>query len=163
VFPDKYSEYMLDITPRVAFLDRHFSELLTKNISLLKFITNYDNISTNCHIIFDVHMRDCNGSSRFFEIISTHFHFNYQFLNNIDETIVDCTNREYNLALGCLPINGVDSLIRLERDLNHFKYTICPMNVTANNTYFILVQDKCLSKFSPNCEIQTFQTFNNYR
>ena len=44
----------------------------------------------------------------------------------IDEMTFDCINRKYNQTYGCLPAFRTNLRIRFEKDLKHFKYTVCP-------------------------------------
>ena len=82
--------------------------------------------------------------------------------DEINEINLDCINRELNETFGCLPIVGVYTRIRLERDLNHFKYTICSKSIANRhkpNSQPIHIE--CFQK--PFCETQMFDVFNNHR
>ena len=81
-----------------------------------------------------------------------------------DDLSIDCINRETNETFGCLPVIGVYSWIRLERDLNHFQYTFCPKNI-GNNSHFIIysIFIRCFYKNIYSCETHNFNVFNNHR
>ena len=79
-----------------------------------------------------------------------------------DEITMDCIQRETNETFGCLPVIGVDSWIRTERDLNHF--SICPKNI-GNNNYSIIesIVNRCFDKVVYSCETHIFSAFDNHR
>ena len=87
--------------------------------------------------------------------------------NMKDELIMDCINYELNKTFGCLPAFKTEFIIRLERDLNHFKYTICPINESIFHSFKTKkeMQKQCLRslKLKPFCETQIFNIFNNHR
>ena len=80
-----------------------------------------------------------------------------------DQMIIDCFNYETNQTYSCLPIHKTWSLIRWERDLNYFKYTICPMNTTINYDLFYKIIYSCIGKYPVLCEKDIFSVHNNYR
>ena len=87
------------------------------------------------------------------------------FNDNIsDHLVMDCINYETNLTINCLPINGINYWIRVDRDLKHFGYKLCPINDTIDRQLIDEIIFKCLSKIfksRDNCETQVFSIFNN--
>ena len=81
-----------------------------------------------------------------------------------DHKVFDCINYETNLTINCLPINGVNYWIRVDRDINDFGYKLCPMNETVNQTLIDNIIYKCISriyKSEDNCETQDFNVYAN--
>ena len=66
-----------------------------------------------------------------------------------------------NQTFGCLPAIDVFSWIRTERDLNHFKYTVCPKFDV--NLQFINDISFCAKINEHLCEKLLFKVFNNHR
>ena len=73
-----------------------------------------------------------------------------------DEMIIDCINLEINRTYNCLPIFNSDALIRLERDLDHFGYTICPFNMRINFTITKHIIFECVWMDPDWCEKNIF-------
>ena len=87
--------------------------------------------------------------------------------NMQDMLFADCIHYELNKTFGCLPAFKTELHIRLERDLSHFQYTICPIN--ESKIYLNKMIEKTVKmceislKLKPFCEKQIFNVFNNHR
>ena len=53
-----------------------------------------------------------------------------------DRSIIDCYNNEMNQTFSCSPVMQSFLMIQWERDLNYFKYNICPINVTNDRFFY---------------------------
>ena len=247
-FRESYPEYYdkVNLAKYLETDDDYLLELLIKNISELKYMTNFDDLKINCKFEYESNHVDCPKPLEYIQTFrGQEMYINYQFihgslnrsirprsvslelsgyflinsmylqLNSLsilgfngktfsekfiypwqtntytinsvvtrkisnykhscidnnkkqysdnlnDEITMDCIQRETNETFGCLPVIGVNSWIRTERDLNHF--SICPKNI-GNNNYSIIesIINRCFNKIVYSCETHIFSAFNNHR
>ena len=77
-----------------------------------------------------------------------------------DECIIDCTNHRLNQTFGCLPvINAYDTRIRLERDLNYFRFEFCRKEIDLNKISNLY--KTCFNRCPSQCNIPLFNV-NHY-
>ena len=81
----------------------------------------------------------------------------------IDGMTIDSINQEFNQTFGCLPAFKSNLFVRFERDLNHFKYTVCPKSVKIDGKLRIKTLTKYYHQNKPFCEIILFTVYNNLR
>ena len=80
--------------------------------------------------------------------------------DSMDECLMDCVNNIYNQTYGCIPIMNIDNIwIRLERDLEYFRYILCKdLNITLESKEFY---ELCMNKCPSSCNIPFFKV-NHY-
>ena len=246
-YPDIHKKILSEVKSNYL-TNIHLIDFLIKNISEMKYLTNFDEINLNCMIKFSNYEIKCpepveiirtfpimkisvgyqffsnninynntpisfsieisgniyitvlsiffssgsileyNHEKHFLNKIIQPFHINNLVLNQKfasrfskkneicidrkqgeiietekDELILDCLNQNLNQTFGCLPVFGVSSWIRLERDLNQFQYEICPKNITNDPSLVNSTLHTCSAKINPFCETQLFEVFNNYK
>ena len=80
--------------------------------------------------------------------------------DNADECIIDCANHRLNQTFGCLPvINAYDTRIRLERDLNYFRFDFCRKQIDLNKISNLY--ENCFNRCPSQCNILLFNV-NHY-
>ena len=162
---DVYKHY-LNLNKHVDKIEIKILGNFTAYSALLRFYSNYD--SSSSQFLYPHNLNNIAFETSIFKRQKSSGCVDkyYGLFTDLSENQIyqDCRHKESNEILGCIPVFQGDFRIRLERDINHFNYTICPKEFKINMTRNQMEQfNKCRNIYQIPCETQLFNLYNNHR